>query len=404
MLPAGAVAGWVSHPLESAAFPRRTPDSDIGRRERRTGRTCQQGHLDSERFRSVHRTRPALCGSLTVRRTLRRESTVFGMKRREFITLLGGSAAWPLAAYAQQPTMPVVGFLGSRSLADSANLVAAFRAGLGESGFIDDRNVTIEFRWAEGHYDRLAGLAADLVSRQVAVLAAPGGIAAGLAAKATTTRIPIIFLTGADPVQFGLVTSLNRPGGNVTGVAILTNTLAPKQLELLHEVVPTAKLVAFLVNPKNPIAETDTRDLHSAASTTRQQILVVKASDESEIENAFAAMVQERAGALLVQSDPFFNSRPPQIVALAAHHAIPAIYQWRDFPVAGGLMSYGTVLADAYRQVGIYTGKILQGTKPGDLPVQQSVKVQLIINLKTAKAFGLTFPLALLGRADEVIE
>ncbi|MFL5104126.1 MAG: ABC transporter substrate-binding protein [Xanthobacteraceae bacterium] len=326
------------------------------------------------------------------------------MRRREFITLLGGSAAWPLAAYAQQPTMPVVGFLGSRSLADSANLVAAFRAGLGESGFIEDRNVTIEFRWAEGHYDRLAGLAADLVSRQVAVLAAPGGIAAGLAAKATTTRIPIIFLTGADPVQFGLVTSLNRPGGNVTGVAILTNTLAPKQLELLHEVVPTAKLVAFLVNPKNPIAESDTRDLHSAASTTRQQILVVKASDESEIENAFAAMVQERAGALLVQSDPFFNSRPPQIVALAAHHAIPAIYQWRDFPVAGGLMSYGTVLADAYRQVGIYTGKILQGTKPGDLPVQQSVKVQLIINLKTAKAFGLTFPLALLGRADEVIE
>ena len=310
---------------------------------------------------------------------------------------------WPLAAWAQQ-AIPVVGFLGSRSPGDSANLVAAFRAGLGESGFVEDRNVMIEFRWAEGHYDRLAPLAADLVSRQVAVLAAPGGIAAGLAAKAATTKIPIIFLTGTDPVQFGLVTSLSRPGGNLTGVAILTNTLAPKQLELLHEVAPTVTLVAFLVNPKNPIAESDTRDLHSAANTTRQQILVLHASNESEIENAFAALVQQRAGALLVQSDPFFNSRPRQIVALAARHAIPAIYQWRDFPAAGGLMSYGTVLADAYRQVGSYAGKILQGTRPSDLPVQQSVKVQLIINLATAKALGLSFPLTVLGRADEVIE
>ena len=326
------------------------------------------------------------------------------MRRRDVISLLGGAAAvWPLAAWAQQ-AIPVVGFLGSRSPGDSANLVAAFRAGLGESGFVEDRNVMIEFRWAEGHYDRLAPLAADLVSRQVAVLAAPGGIAAGLAAKAATTKIPIIFLTGTDPVQFGLVTSLSRPGGNLTGVAILTNTLAPKQLELLHEVAPTVTLVAFLVNPKNPIAESDTRDLHSAANTTRQQILVLHASNESEIENAFAALVQQRAGALLVQSDPFFNSRPRQIVALAARHAIPAIYQWRDFPAAGGLMSYGTVLADAYRQVGIYAGKILQGTKPSDLPVQQSVKVQLIINLATAKALGLTFPLTVLGRADEMIE
>ena len=326
------------------------------------------------------------------------------MKRRDVISLLGGAAAvWPLAAWAQQ-AIPVVGFLGSRSPGDSANLVAAFRAGLGESGFFEDRNVTIEFRWAEGHYDRLAPLAADLVGRQVAVLAAPGGIAAGLAAKAATTKIPIIFLTGTDPVQFGLVTSLSRPGGNLTGVAILTNTLAPKQLELLHEVAPTATLVAFLVNPKNPIAETDTRDLQSAANTTRQQILVLHASNENEIENAFAALVQQRAGALLVQSDPFFNSRPRQIVALAARHAIPAIYQWRDFPAAGGLMSYGTVLADAYRQVGIYAGKILQGTKPSDLPVQQSVKVQLVINLTTAKALGLSFPLTVLGRADEMIE
>jgi putative tryptophan/tyrosine transport system substrate-binding protein len=330
------------------------------------------------------------------------------MKRREFIALAGGGgllfAAKARRARAQQPAMPVVGFLGSRSPEDSANLVAAFRAGLGESGFVEDRNVTIEFRWAEGHYDRLPALAADLVNRQVSVLAAPGGIAAGLAAKASTTKIPIIFLTGADPVQFGLVASLSRPGGNLTGVAILTNTLAPKQLELLHEVVPAAALVAFLVNPKNPIAESDTRDLQSAASTTRQQIVVLNASNESEIEKAFATLVQQRAGALLVQSDPLFNSRPDQIVALAARHAVPAMYQWRDFPVAGGLMSYGTVLADAYRQVGIYAGKILKGTKPSDLPVQQSVKVQLVINLKTAKALGLTFPLTLLGRADEVIE
>jgi ABC-type uncharacterized transport system substrate-binding protein len=325
------------------------------------------------------------------------------LRRREFITFLGGAAAWPLAARGQQP-LPVIGFLGSRSPEDSASLVTAFRAGLGESGFVENRNVMIEFRWAEGHYDRLPMLAADLVTRQVAVLAAPGGIAAGLAAKAATAKIPILFLTGADPVQFGLVTSLNRPEGNLTGVAILTNTLAPKQLEMLHELVPAATLIAFLVNPKNPITEADTRDLQSAAATTRQQILVLNASNDRDLDTAFMALVQERAGALLVQSDPFFNSRPDKIVTLAARHAIPTMYQWRDFPAAGGLMSYGTVLADAYRQVGIYAGKILKGSKPGDLPVQQSVKVQLVINLKTAKALGLTFPLALQARADEVIE
>jgi putative ABC transport system substrate-binding protein len=325
--------------------------------------------------------------------------------RRDFLTLLGGAAvARPLAARAQQPAMPVIGFLGSRSPEDSAALVAGFRAGLGETGFVENRDVTIEFRWAEGHYDRLPGLSADLVSRQVAVIAAPGGIAAGLAAKVATAKIPIIFLTGADPVQFGLVSSLSRPGGNVTGVAILTNTLAPKQLELLHEVVPTSTLVAFLVNPKNPITESDTRDVRSAANTTRQQILVLNATNDSDLENAFTALAQQHAEALLVQSDPFFNSRPDKIVALAARHAIPAMYQWRDFPVAGGLMSYGTILADAYRQVGIYAGKILKGAKPSDLPVQQSVKVQLIINPKTAKALDLTFPITLLGRADEVIE
>ena len=327
------------------------------------------------------------------------------IRRRDFIATLGSAvAARPSTARAQQPATPVIGFLGSRSPEDSAALVAGFHAGLGETGFVENRNVTIEFRWAEGHYDRLPGLSADLVSRQVAVIAAPGGIAAGLAAKAATAKIPIIFLTGADPVQFGLVGSLSRPDGNVTGVAILTNTLAPKQLELLHEVVPTSRVVAFLVNPKNPITESDTRDVRSAANTTRQQILVLNASNDGDLDNAFTALVQQRAEALLVQSDPFFNSRPDKIVALAARYAIPAMYQWRDFPVAGGLMSYGTILADAYRQVGIYAGKILKGAKPSDLPVQQSVRVQLIINPKTAKALGLTFPVTLLGRADEVIE
>ena len=334
------------------------------------------------------------------------------MRRREFITLIGGIAAWPLAARAQQPAhrgngrtvLPVVGFLGSRSPDDSANLVAAFRAGLSETGFVESRNVILEFRWAEGHYDRLPMLSADLVAHRVAVIAAPGGIAAGLAARAATTKIPIIFLTGADPIQFGLVKSLSRPDGNLTGVAILTNTLAPKQLELLHEVVPEATLVAFLVNPKNPIAESDTRDVQSAAGATGQRILILNASNDRDLDGAFAALVQQKAGALLVQSDPFFNSQPDKIVALAARYAIPAIYQWRDFPAAGGLMSYGTVLADAYRLVGVYAGKILKGAKPTDLPVQQSVKVLLVINLKTAKALGLTIPPSVLARADEVIE
>ena len=300
--------------------------------------------------------------------------------------------------------MPVVGFLGSRSPDDSANLVAAFRAGLSETGFVESRNVILEFRWAEDQYDRLPMLAADLVAHRVAVIAAAGGNPAGLAAKAATTKIPIIFLTGADPVQFGLVKSLSRPDGNLTGVAALTNTLAPKQLELLREVAPKATVVAFLVNPKNPLAESDTRDVQSAAGTTGQQILILSASNDSDLDNAFAALVQQKAGALLVQSDPFFNSRPDKIVALAARDAIPAIYQWRDFPAAGGLMSYGTDLAEAHRLVGVYTGKILKGAKPTDLPVQQLVKVQFIINLKTAKALSLNVPNTLIGRADEVIE
>jgi putative ABC transport system substrate-binding protein len=325
------------------------------------------------------------------------------MRRRNFLTGIVVSTAMPLAARAQQSSMPVVGFLGSRKAEDSANLVAAFRGGLGETGFVEGRNVAIEFRWAEERYERLPTQSADLVVRKVSVIVAPA-IAAALAAKAATTEIPIVFLTGADPVQFGLVRSFSRPESNVTGIAILTNTLAPKQLELLHEVAPSARYVAFLVNPKNPIAESDTRDLKSAAKAIGQEILVFNTSTEGDIDSAFTALMDQHAGAVLVQSDPLLNSKPNKIVALAARHAIPAIYQFRNFVAAGGLMSYGTVLTDAYRQTGIYAGKILKGTKPGDLPVQQSVKVELAVNLKTAKALGITFPEAILQRADEVIE
>jgi putative ABC transport system substrate-binding protein len=328
------------------------------------------------------------------------------MERREFITLLcGGAAVWPLTARAQHPGMPVVSFLGARSPEEknSADLLAALRAGLGETGFIEDRNVMIEFRWAKDHYDLLPALARDLVTLQVAAILA-SGVAACLAAKAATSTIPIVFLTGVDPIQLGLVTSLNRPTGNVTGVTILTNTLAPKQLQLLREVLPTATLVGFLANPKSPIVETDTRAVQSAASTTGQKILVVNASSDGELDTAFTALVQQHAEALLVMSDPFLNSRLEKIVALAARYTLPAMYQFREYPVAGGLMSYGTVLADAFHQMGIYTGKILKGAKPADLPVEQAVKVQLVINLKTAKALGITIPIPVLGRADEVIE
>jgi putative tryptophan/tyrosine transport system substrate-binding protein len=326
------------------------------------------------------------------------------MRRRDFITLLGGTAAtWPLTARAQQSAMPVVGFLGARSREDSADLVAAFRTGLGETGFVEDRNVRIEFRWAESHYDRFPALARELVAHRVAAIVT-SSLASGLAAKAATSTIPIVFSTGVDPVQFGLVSNLSRPTGNVTGVAILTNTLAPKQLQLLHEVVPSATLVGFLANPTNPIAETDVREVKSAASATRQQILVVNASNDGELGTAFTALVQQHAGALLVMSDPFLLSRPEKIVALATRNALPVMHQFREFPVAGGLMSYGTDIADGYRQLGIYAGKILKGAKPADLPVQQSVKVELVVNVKTAKALGITFPEAILQRADEVIE
>ena len=286
---------------------------------------------------------------------------------------------------------------------DSMNLAPAFRAGLGEIGYNEGQNVTIEYRWAEGHYDRLPEFAGELLAHRVAAIVASSSVGA-LAAKAATSAIPIVFLTGEDPVQLGLVSTLNRPTGNVTGVTVLTNTLAPKQLQLLREVVPTATLIGFLANPTNPITETDVREVKSAASATRQQILVVNARNDGELETAFTALVQQHAGALLVMSDPFLLSRPQKIAALAARNALPVMHQFREFPAAGGLMSYGTDIADGYRQLGIYAGKILKGTKPADLPVQQSVKVELVVNVKTANALGITFPEAILPRADEVIE
>jgi len=326
------------------------------------------------------------------------------MRRRDFIKGIAGSAvACPLLARAQQPAMPVVGFLSARSREDFAGLFAAVRAGLADTGFAEDRNIKIESRWANDHYDRLPSLARELVAQRVAVILT-SGVAAGLAAKAATSAIPVGFMIGFDPVEYGLVSSLNRPTGNVTGLAVLSNTLEPKQLQLLHEVVPTAKLVGFLANPTNPGVESDTRVMQSAASTTGQEIVVVNASNDGEIDTAFEALTQQHAQALLIMADPFLNSRPDKIVGLAARYAMPTMYPLREFPKAGGLMSYGTELANALRQVGIYGGKILKGAKPADLPVQQSVKVEFVLNLKTARTLGLTVPTALLTTADEVIE
>lgn len=299
--------------------------------------------------------------------------------------------------------MPVVGFLDPSSLDKYAPFVAAFRKGLSEVGFVEGRNVAIEYRWAEGKYEQLPVMAADLVRRQVAVIVATG-ITAARAAKGATTTIPIVFNTGGDPIKFGLVASLNRPEGNVTGVASLGKMLVAKQFELLNEIAPKADLVAFLVNPNNAVATLDTSDVQAAAASLRKKLIVVKAATKDEIETAFTSIVEQRGGALVVQTDPYFLSRRDQIVALAAHHAVPAIYYLSDYTSAGGLMSYGTSLADALRLVGNYTGRLLKGEKPTDLPVQQSVKVELVINLKTAKALGLTVSPSLLATADQAIE
>jgi putative ABC transport system substrate-binding protein len=325
------------------------------------------------------------------------------MRRREFIGLLGGLVAtWPFAARAQQPAMPVIGFLNTRARGEDPRLLAAFHQGLNEAGYVEGRNVAIEYRFAEGQNDRLPAMAADLVGRQVAVIAANGP--AVVAAKMATTMIPIVFSVGLDPVELGLVASLNQPGGNVTGVTALFDEVGPKRLELLHELAPTATIIALLLNPTYPTAEKQLRDLQAAARTLGLQLHVLHASSERDFETVFATLAQMRAGALVIGNDPFFNSRSEQLAALSVRHAMPTIFQNREFAAAGGLMSYGTNLADTYRQVGVYTGRILKGEKPADMPVQQPTKFELIINLKTAKALGITVPLPLTGRADEVIE
>jgi putative tryptophan/tyrosine transport system substrate-binding protein len=327
------------------------------------------------------------------------------MKRRDFITLLGSAAAgWPLAARAQQPAMPVIGYLGRESPAVFASRIRAFRQGLGETGYAEGRNVAIEFRWAEGQHNRLAALAADLVGRQVAVIVAPGGAPGPLAAKSATTTIPIVFEMGADPIAIGLVGNLNRPGGNITGVSSLNVEVTPKRLEILHELAPTAAEVAVLVNPTSPTADSQLRNLQAAARALGLQLHVLHASTERDFDAVFPTLLQLRAGGLVVASDGFFATHGEQLAALTIRHAVAAIHQSRDFTIAGGLMSYGGSFAESHRQAGVYTGRILKGDKPADLPVQQVTKVELFINLKTAKTLGVTFPLSLLGRADQVIE
>ena len=328
-----------------------------------------------------------------------------GMGRREFVALLGGAAAaWPLAARAQQSTIPVIGFLNADSPQGYGRELSAFLKGLGESGYVDGRNVAIEYRWAENRIDLLPAMAADLVHRQVGVIAATSTPAA-LAAKAATTTIPIVFETGGDPVKLGLIASLSRPGGNVTGITQLNWEILPKRLELLHELLPATDVIALLVNPADPAnAEIQSRDVLAAAHTLGLKLHVVNANTERDFDSVFAQLTDLRAGGLVISGDAFFNSRTKQLAALALQHAVPAAYQWREFVAAGGLLSYGSEVTDAYRLAGVYTGRVLKGDKIADLPVQQATKVELFINLKTAKALGITVPLPVSGRADEVIE
>jgi putative ABC transport system substrate-binding protein len=327
------------------------------------------------------------------------------MRRREFITIFAGAAGmWPLDVRAQQSAIPVIGFLSGGSPNAYAGRVAGFRKGLNESGYIDGQNVTIEFRWAQGQYDRLPVFAADLVRQNVAVILSSGGDVAALSANAATSSIPIVTVSGTDPVKAGLVASFNRPGGNVTGASFVATELETKRLQILRDAVPTAAVIGILINSTNPAAESRSKDLQMAARTLERSIAFVSASSESDLETAFAALIQRQARALLVSTDSFFTSQRDRLVALAARHALPAIYAWREFVEAGGLMSYGPIIDEVYRQVGIYTGRILKGEKPADLPFLRPTKFELVINLKTAAALGLTIPPLTLALADEVIE
>jgi putative ABC transport system substrate-binding protein len=326
------------------------------------------------------------------------------IQRREFMALFGGAAAWPLAARAQQPVMPVIGFMSARSPEDSAHLVAAFRRGLSESGFIEGQNVTVEFRWARGEYDALPALATELVNHPVEVLVAVGGDPSPVAAKRATATIPIVFGIGGDPVKAGLIESFNRPGGNVTGVTLMTALMEPKRLGLLRELVPGVPLIGVLLNPAFPPAAAQGRELEQAAHTIGQRITIAKASTDEELDAAFNLLVREQIGALLVAADPYFDTRRDRIVALGAQYRLPAIYQFREYAVAGGLLSYGVSITDGYRQYGVYAASILKGARPADLPVQQVAKFELVINLKTAKELGIKISDNLLSLADEVIE
>jgi putative tryptophan/tyrosine transport system substrate-binding protein len=326
------------------------------------------------------------------------------MRRREFIALIGGAAAWPLTARAQQPAMPVIGFLSSRAARTEANLVAAFRQGLNDLGYVVGQNVTLEYRWAEGQYERLPALAAELVRRQVAVIATAGGAQSAQAAKAATASIPIVFSTGDDPVKLGLVASLNRPGGNATGVAVFVVSLLPKRLQLLRELIPTASTIAFLRNPKGPAADEQAAEVQHAARALSVRLDVMHASTAAEIDQAFSTLAQRRPQALLLGADPYYQVQRDQLVGLAAHYAIPTMYEWREFVDAGGLISYSPSRTDPMRQMGVYAARILQGAKPADLPVVQPVKFEMVINFRTARALRLEIPPTLLARADEVIE
>jgi putative tryptophan/tyrosine transport system substrate-binding protein len=325
------------------------------------------------------------------------------MRRREFIAALSVATMWPLATRGEQPALPVIGFLHGGSSAQSADLVTAFQQGLKEAGYAEGQNVVIEYRWADGHFKRLPGLAADLVRRPEVAAIATWADPAAVAAKAATTRIPTVFMSGTDPVKLGLVSSLNKPGANFTGVALLSSSLVPKQLQLLVELVPTAGTIGLLINPNNANTEIRLEEMREAARAVARELFVATVSSGDELELAFVT-TQQRAGALVVPPDPFFTGRRDELIALAARHALPVGYPFREYATSGGLMSYGISLSDAYRLVGIYCGRILKGEKAADLPVQQSTKVEFIVNLKTAKALGISIPLPLVGRADEVIE